>query len=93
MDDKKEKYEKLKIQLEEGFEWPSIYMFKFIIAADNEKLAKVESLFTSNEALIEVKESRTGKFLSITAKELMINPDSVIDRYLEAEEIEGLISL
>ena len=73
--------------------FPSVYMFKFIIPADNEKLAKVEGLFTSDESTLSVKQSKTGKFLSITAKELMMNPDRVIERYLESEEIGGVISL
>lgn len=88
-----EKYEKLKQQLEEGFEWPTLYMFKFIIPADNEKLARVEKLFDSLESQINVRQSRNGNYLSITAKEMMMNPDRVIERYLEAEEIEGLILL
>ena len=58
MEDRKEKYEKLKIQLKDGFEWPSVYMFKFILPADNKKLAKVENRFKSNEAIIEVKENK-----------------------------------
>ncbi|MDZ7846616.1 MAG: hypothetical protein U5L96_07525 [Owenweeksia sp.] len=47
MSDREKKYEKLKEQLYQGFEWPSVYMFKFIIPADNKKLAKVEELFNT----------------------------------------------
>lgn len=93
MDDKAQKYEKLKVQLEEGFEWPTLYMFKFIIPADNEKLAQVESLFDSEEAIITTRQSSKGNFISVTVKEMMMSPQRVIDRYMEAESIEGLISL
>lgn len=93
MDKAQEKYEKLLIQLTDGFDWPTVYMFKFIVPADNEKIAQVEGLFNSKEAEINTRQSRTGKFVSITAKEMMMSPQSVVDRYLQAEGIEGLISL
>lgn len=93
MADRSEKYEKLKLQLEEGFEWPTVYLFKFIVPASNEKIAKVESLFNSKEAQISMRQSRKGNFVSISGKEMMMSPQKVIDRYLEAEKIEGLISL
>lgn len=93
MSDRAKKYEKLKAQLDEGFEWPTIYMFKFIIPADNKRLAKLESLFNTKEARVTTRQSRNGNYISITAKEMMMSPERVIDRYLEAEKIEGLIAL
>lgn len=93
MDPRKEKYQKLLVQLTEGFDWPSVYMFKFIVPADNAKIAQVESLFDAHQAEISIRSSKKGNFVSITAKELMISPEKVIERYLEAEEIQGLISL
>lgn len=93
MSKSKERYEKLKAQLEEGFEWPTVYMFKFIVPADNEKQAKVEGLFNTKEAQVSTLQSRKGNYVSITAKEMMMSPERVIDRYLEAEKIEGLIAL
>lgn len=91
--EKEEKYLKLERQLADHQSWPGIYMFKFIIPAENKKLSQVERLFDAKEAEVTVRESRKGNFLSITAKELMISPKSVIDKYIEAEGIEGLISL
>lgn len=93
MADRSEKYEKLKAQLEEGFEWPSVYLFKFIVPANNKKIAKVESLFNSKEAQISIRQSRKGNYVSVSGKEMMLSPQKVIDRYLEAEKIEGLIAL
>ena len=68
-------------------------MFKFIVPADNVKIAQVERLFNSNEAEISIRNSRKGNFVSITAKEMMLSPEKVIERYLDAENIKGLISL
>lgn len=92
MQEKEALYNKLKTKLEEQFNWPSVYMFKFIIPADNQKLALVEALF-GKEAEVITRQSKTNKFLSITAKEMMINPDEIIEVYKKAEKIEGIISL
>jgi putative lipoic acid-binding regulatory protein len=89
---KEEQFEKLREQLSKEKEWPTIYMFKFIIPADNRKIALVESKF-SDEAIITQKESSTGKYISITIKEAMLTADSIIDKYKEMEGIEGLIAL
>ena len=87
-----EQFEKLREQLSKEKDWPTIYMFKFIIPADNRKIALVESKF-SDEAIITQKESSTGKYMSITIKEAMLSADSIIDKYKEMEGIEGLIAL
>jgi putative lipoic acid-binding regulatory protein len=93
IDPRKEKYEKLLLQLIDGFEWPSVYLFKFIVPADNAKIAQVEQLFNTTEAEVSIRSSSKGNFVSISAKELMLSPEKVIERYIEAEGIKGLISL
>ena len=90
---REKKYEKLKQQLEEGFEWPQVYMFKFIVPASNKNVADVENLFNTKTARVTTRQSRKGNFVSVTARELMLSPQKVIDRYLQAESIEGLIAL
>ena len=81
--------EKLKVQ----GSWPQLYMFKFIVPADNSKIARVENLFDAQEAQINRRSSSGGKYISITAKEVMTDPDKVIERYKEASKIEGLMAL
>ncbi|MBI1316514.1 DUF493 family protein [bacterium] len=73
--------------------WPSVYMFKFIVPADNQKVAQVENLFNTHEAQIELRTSSKGNYISITARELMLSAESVIERYQQAGSIDGLISL
>ena len=82
----------LEDKLNETTEWPSVYMFKFIVPADNRKLAMVEALF-SKEAQVSTKESRSGKYNSITGKVVMLNALEIIDKYRKASEIEDLIAL
>jgi hypothetical protein len=38
-------------------------------------------------------ESKTGKYISVTAKEMMINVDDIIEVYINASKIEGIVSL
>lgn len=87
-----EQFEKLRELLNKENNWPMVYMFKFIVPADNKKIALVESKF-SDEAIILHKESTTGKYFSITVKEVMLNADSIISKYKEMEGIEGLMAL
>ena len=89
---KEEQFENLKAQLNKEKNWPIVYMFKFIIPADNRKIALVESKF-SDEALITQKESSTGKYISITIKEVMLDADAIIEKYKEMKGIDGLMAL
>lgn len=82
----------LQKKLDETTEWPSVYMFKFIIPADNRRIALVEALF-SPETKISSKESSGGKYISITGKVVMLNALEVIEKYRKAAQIEGLIAL
>jgi hypothetical protein len=83
--------EKLKIQLEQQ-EWPDVYMFKFIVPNESEKVAMVTALFNNSTDIV-MHPSKTGKYISVTAKELMLDVDSILVKYEEAALIEGLIAL
>ncbi len=84
--------EKLRSRLNSVHEWPSVYMYKFIFEPDDERLEKVLALFPKESELLR-RYSKGGKYLSITAKEVMMNADDVIDRYVKASEIDGVIVL
>ncbi len=85
--------ERLKATLDQTHDWPSLFMFKFIIPSDNEKLAQVEALFNSKTAEIRRRPSKNGNYISVTAKEIMLNAENVLDCYRKAGEIDGLIAL
>ncbi|SFD28601.1 DUF493 family protein [Algibacter pectinivorans] len=87
-------YKKLKIQLEDTSLWPSEYLYKFIVISDKEKIEQIESIFNYLGAVIETKESKNGKYTSVSINVTMKNPDAVITKYKEvAEKVEGVISL
>lgn len=84
-------YAKLREQLELQ-EWPGVYLFKFIIPNTPEILARTSALFDAPENL-HLQPSKTGKYVSVSAKELMLDVESIIDVYRRSAKIEGLIPL
>jgi len=87
-----DKFEDLRKKLEETLTFPSVYMFKFILQADNRKIALVENMF-GDDAEIYTKESDKGKYISITVKEVVMSTDEVITIYEKAAHIEGVMLL
>jgi uncharacterized protein len=83
---------RLKERLNEVHQWPSVYMFKFIFEPEAERLTAVLALFTP-EAEVLRKYSTGGKYLSITAQEVMMSADEVVERYERASSIPGVIVL
>jgi len=84
-------YAKLREQLELQT-WPGVYFFKFIVPNESDRVAQATALFDNADDL-QLQPSRTGKYMSVGAKELMLDVDSIIKKYQRAAQIEGLISL
>jgi len=87
-----EKYNQLRDQLIESTQWPSLYMFKFIIPNKDEKLDAVKALFPAGTPFA-FKTSKDLRFISITVKIKMKDADKVIAIYEQAKNIEGLLAL
>jgi putative lipoic acid-binding regulatory protein len=73
-------------------EWPNVYMFKFIFPNTLENIALTSELFSETSEL-SLHESKTGKFASISVKEMMLDVDSIITIYEKASLIKGLMAL
>lgn len=86
------KFGELRKKLDETQSYPSVYMFKFIMEADNRKIALVENLFSEN-AEIYTKESGKGNYISITVKEVMMSTEEIIGIYEKAADIKGVMFL
>lgn len=85
-------FESLRERLEE-LTYPSVYMFKFIVKSELQKIAQIEGLFDPEKAEIIRKESSKGAFISITVKEVMLGTDEIIAIYQKASKINGVITL
>ena len=92
-DSSKKDYQKLKNDLEKYQNWPSKYIYKFIIVNEKKKKEELLSKFDLNLCKLTFKESSNKRYLSITIVKFMKNPDEVIAKYLEISKIDGIISL
>jgi putative lipoic acid-binding regulatory protein len=77
--------EKLDIE----YQWPSLYAFKFIVPKGKE--AAIKEIFVQHDAV--EKASSKGNYISITIKIMAPSSNTVIDYYLKASKIEGVIAL
>lgn len=79
-------------KLIETVTFPSVYMFKMIVPSENRSIALTENLFEEN-ADIHTIESGGGKYTSITAKQVVMSVDEIIEVYKKAGTIKGIIFL
>jgi uncharacterized protein len=86
-------YERLQLELEKSTDWPSNYLFKFIVPSEKEKIDQVENAFDSMGAVIKTTKSKTGKYTSISIDVMINSAADVINKYKELSVVEGILSL
>tara|TARA_B100000029_G_C17313567_1_gene865315 strand:+ start:67 stop:354 length:288 start_codon:yes stop_codon:yes gene_type:complete len=79
-------YNNLNLLLEETSQWPSEYIFKFIIKHDKVKMKIIESIFDNTGAIIKKKHSSNNNYISISVNVIMNNPKDVIEKYKEVSK-------
>ena len=84
-----ERLQRLAQKLDEQTAWPAEYLFKFIVPLA--ELAEVQELFV-NTALTQ-RESRTGKYMSVSATQTVSSSAQVVAVYRQAALIPGLLAL
>lgn len=95
MDQKTEDfYIRLKQELENTTEqWPSEYLFKFIVPNTDEKPQQIEKFFDGLGAVIKNNPSKNGKYMSVSVNAVMKDADAIIEKYKQVAVVEGVISL
>lgn len=86
-------YNRLREQLEESTDWPSNYLFKFILPSDEEKKATVRSIFANHPVQITERNSSKNTYVSISIEGVFRSPDQIISKYKAVAQIEGVIQL
>ena len=84
-------FESLKTKLEQ-LDFPNVYYFKFIVPNKLDHISSVKSLFQKGSD-VQLKASSSGKFISVSQKQVMLSAEDIIDIYKQASKIEGIISL
>ena len=82
-------FEAFKTKLDKEHKWPTIYMFKFVVPGD--KSHEVKNIFSKEP--LQTKQSKNGNYVAFTMKKLMRSSDEVVEIYLKAKKIEGVIAL
>ena len=93
MSNKDEFYSKLKIQLDDTTDFPADYLYKFIVPTSENQVAEVENIFNNTGAVINTKNSKTGKYVSVSIILKLNSSDDIIAYYEKAGKIKGIISL
>ena len=94
MDKKTEEfYNRLREELDNTSTWPCEYLYKFIVPTDPKKIEEVENAFDNMGAVIQTTQSKTGKYTSLSVNVMMDDAVSVVEKYIEVSNIEGIISL
>ena len=81
--------ENFKNTLDQEYDFPCEYLFKFIIKND----FKEDVISLLPEAKKDIKISKKGKYVSITLSSIMKNADEIVYIYDEAAKINSIISL
>tara|TARA_B100000767_G_C19768069_1_gene538615 strand:+ start:2151 stop:2414 length:264 start_codon:yes stop_codon:yes gene_type:complete len=86
-----DEFESLKAQLEQT-DFPQVYFFKFIVPNKNDNVARISALY-AKDTQVQMKPSSSGKFISMSAKQVVLSTDEIISIYKKASAVEGIISL
>jgi len=88
----KDDIQKAKDSLNQHYDWPCVYRFKFILPTLPNREKELIDLF-SVDVEVNTKTSKNAKYRSFTINAVMLSADEVLEKYAKANEIEGLISL
>ncbi|MBI9078350.1 MAG: DUF493 family protein [Pseudodesulfovibrio sp.] len=84
-----DKHEQFKQTLDNTHTWPCPYIYKFIVPTEN--LFQLTELFPDEK--IEIRESKTGKYSSVTMTSTMCSSKEVMEVYTKASQVPGIMSL
>lgn len=87
-------YIDFKKKLEENQAFPTDYLFKFIVPTDEKVIAEVQAVFANDEkASFSSRDSKNGKYTSLTIKVRVKTADEVVNYYKNASVIKGIVAL
>jgi putative lipoic acid-binding regulatory protein len=89
MDKNNQKSEQFRELLEQNYQWPDYYVWKFIVKIEIQD--HVLTHLSSHE--VNVKVSEKGNYVSISARKLVTTTDEVLEVYEIISRINGVMSL
>ena len=86
-------YASLKEKLEATHDFPQDYLFKFIITNEESKQTEIYRVFDNVKYTHSTKDSKIGKYTSLTMNAFFLDADHVISIYKEVGKISGVMML
>ena len=86
-------YASLKEKLEATHDFPQDYLFKFIITNEESKQTEIYRVFDNVKYTLSTKDSKNGKYTSLTMNAFVLVADQVISIYKEVGKISGVMML
>lgn len=86
-------YASLKEKLETAHNFPEDYLFKFIVESDPMKLTEIYRAFDGIEHAINNRDSKNGKYTSLSINAFVLDADMVINIYKKVSKTEGVVML
>lgn len=86
-------YASLKEKLEATHNFPEDYLYKFIITNDESKHTEIFRVFDDIKFTLQTRDSKNGKYTSISINAFVLDADQVIKIYKEVGKISGVIML
>ncbi|MBL7900006.1 MAG: DUF493 family protein [Crocinitomicaceae bacterium] len=72
--------------------YPLVYLFKFIIKNDHQKMVEIKLCFDET-AEFETHHSKNGNYISVNIKQMMLSSDDILKRYELVARIKNVIPL
>ena len=86
-------YTSFREKLQDTHNFPEDYLFKFIVPSDESKLTEIYRVFDDIKFALTTRDSKTGKYTSVTIDAFVLDADQVIRIYKEVGKISGVIML
>ncbi|MBK5720287.1 DUF493 domain-containing protein [Dysgonomonas sp. Marseille-P4677] len=86
-------YLKFKEKLEQTHMFPSDYIFKYIVPSEQSIIARLCAIFDDPNTSFSTRDSKNGKYTSITVKVPVNDADDIIIYYRQASAIDGIMAL
>lgn len=86
-------YTKFKAQLNEAYNFPAKYIYKFIVPAEQGSIALIHAIFENANAGFFSRDSKNGKYTSLTVTIEAESADAIINYYQEVASIKGVVML
>lgn len=87
-------FDNLRRLLDDEHQWPGYYEFRFIAPSETiDQVIDELNRVKGEREEISLKDSRTGKYVSVSLKKYISQTDEVIQIYQRIVKIKGVISL